>query len=261
MTYRISLDDSTAGDVQQIFCDQGAVWLERVFSRRLIRQLSKIYFRKYASLAQSELESRYACVGDRRYMITTQIKGKFNQPDLYAHARLMPIFENLLGRHFVISSFGSVVAFPGADAQSVHFDYPPLYEDAATCAALPPHAITLVIPLVKLDSQKGGTALWLGSHRDPDAREKLQSLAESGSMKGSQFPDAAIGDAYLMDFRMIHAGLPNRSEVARPILYIVYSRPWFNESLNFAEQPPINLSAKQYQKIPSAYRHLFANRP
>ena len=190
-------------------------------------------------------------------MIATEIKGKLNDPVLYANDRLMPVLQDLLGNGFVVSSFGSVIAFPGAQSQPVHFDYPPLFESEATCATLPPHAITLVVPLVDLTETTGSTSLWLKSHTSAGARLKLQELVESGSSEGAVFPLAKMGDAYLMDFRLIHSGMPNNSSIARPILYIVYSRPWFNESMNFAEQPRINLSRKQYRKIPKAWRHLF----
>ena len=72
-------------------------------------------------------------------------------------------------------------------------------------------------------------------------------------------PLPKLGDVYLMDFRLIHAGTANQSDQARPILYLVYSRPWFREDLNFDEQPPIRISRKQYQRVPSEYRHLFAS--
>ncbi|QDT11363.1 phytanoyl-CoA dioxygenase family protein [Planctomycetes bacterium K23_9] len=258
MSYKISLGQSSASDAASLFQQQGALWIDQLFSRRFVQRLSKVYFRKYASLSQQELESRYACVGDQRYMITTEVKGKFNSPDLYANGHLMPILQELLGRHFVISSFGSVIAFPGAGAQSVHMDYPPLYEDESTCTSLPPHAITLVVPLVDLNEKTGSTSLWLGTHNRVGAREQLQKLVETGSRRESVFPSAKLGDAYLMDFRLTHAGMANQSEIARPILYIVYSRPWFDESLNFSEQPRINLSRKQYGKVPKALRYLFA---
>ena len=87
----------------------------------------------------------------------------------------------------------------------------------------------------------------------------MTELVESGSFHGSVAPKPKLGDAFLMDFRLIHAGTPNVSDIARPILYIVYSRPWFREDMNFDEQPPINLSPKQRKKVPKKLRYLFAN--
>ncbi|GAG46427.1 unnamed protein product [marine sediment metagenome] len=203
------------------------------------------------------MRKRFAVVGDGRFMITLSVKRPFNTPDLYANPRLMPILHRLLGADCVISSFGSVVAFAGADAQSVHFDYPPLFESEEVCAALPPHAITLVVPLVDLDESTGTTALWEGSHSRVGARDQLQKIAAESSFDGATMPYAAAGDVYLMDFRLIHGGTANNSDHERPILYIVYSRPWFREDMNFDEQPAIKITNKQYKMVPKPHRHLF----
>ena len=237
----------------------GFVMLESAFDKTSMQNLATYYHDEYTSLSKQKLEQRHALVGDRRYMITAKIKGPLNDPALYANETVMPLLTELLGKHFVISSFGSVIAFPGAESQAVHFDYPPLYADEATCAALPPHAITLVVPLVDITQETGSTAVWPSSHARVGARKQLTELVESGSFHGSIAPKPKLGDAFLMDFRLIHAGTPNVSDIARPILYIVYSRPWFREDMNFDEQPPINLSPKQRKKVPKKLRYLFAN--
>ena len=250
-------DEKLAGAIET-YRQHGVLWVEDFVSREFVQQLSEVYAKKYASLDQSELEARFAAVGDRRFMITLDIKGKFNSPALYANPIMMLILGQLLGQHFIVSSFGSVLAFPGAANQPTHFDYPPLYSDEAICAALPPHAITLVVPLVDINESTGSTAVWPGTHAEVGARQKLENLVESGSLDGSVTPQPKMGDAFLMDFRLIHAGTANTSETPRPILYIVYSRPWFREDMNFAEQPAINLTRKQYKKMPKELRYLFA---
>ena len=240
------------------FQRDGVLWIRDLFRRERICRLASYYNQHYASLEKEELEQRHAMVGDQRYMITASIKGPLNSTKLYANKTLMPLLRRLLGNRLIISSFGSVIAYPGADAQRVHFDYPPLFDEETTCVSLPPHAITLVIPLVDLTEQTGSTAVWLGSHTRIGARRELEGLVASGSYDGSVTPLPKMGDAFLMDFRTIHAGTPNRSDSPRPILYIVYSREWFREDLNFSEQPAINISAKQLGKVPRKHRHLFS---
>ncbi|NNE01368.1 MAG: hypothetical protein HKN47_28980 [Pirellulaceae bacterium] len=251
-------DDQRIAAAIERYQEHGVLWIEDLFSRDYIREIAEYYHEKYTCLSKSQLESRYAKVGDRRYMISVNVKGPLNCPALYANHRLMPILQNLLGPQCVISSFGSVIAFPGAAAQNVHFDYPPLFECEETCVSLPPHAITLVVPLIDLTAETGSTAVWFGSHRRLGARDELQRLAQSGSLDGSVCQKPKMGDAFLMDFRMIHAGTPNIGDQARPILYIVYSRPWFREDLNFTEQPPIAITKKQLRKVPKKWRHVFA---
>lgn len=240
------------------FREHGALWLESALPVELIAQLRDAYSRRYTSLGKTKLGKRFAAVGDKRFMVTVKVKPPFDSPSLFANPTLMPIFHQLLGPDCIISSFGSVVALPGADAQDIHFDYPPLYQSEETCAMLPPHAITMVVPLIDLDESTGSTAIWEGSHRQVGSRDLLRRLSNESSTEGSTMPLAKAGDVYLMDFRLIHAGAENRSDRPRPILYIVYSRPWFCEDMNFDEQPSIRISSKRLKKIPTEHRHLFA---
>ncbi len=253
-----TIDEAAKLATVRAFRQQGVVWLANVLTRKFVSRLSEAFAKQYCSLGPAELGRRYALVGEKRYMISVDVVPPFHSSKLYANAGLIPILHELLGSDCVISSFGSVVAFPDAPAQPVHFDFPPLFESAELCASLPPYAITLVVPLVDLSESTGSTAVWEGSHRRVGARQELNDLYESGELTGASLPMPKMGDAFLMDFRLIHAGTANRSEHARPILYIVYSRPWFREEQNFTEQPPINISMSQLLKVPSKHRHLFA---
>jgi len=190
-------------------------------------------------------------------MITVKIKGAFNTPELYANPILMPIINQLLGQP-VISSFGSVVSFPGAEDQPIHYDHPPLFESESLCNELPPYAITAVIPMVDIDHETGSTAIWEGSHRSERSRKLLQRLSENPTWEGASVPLPRAGDVYLMDYRVIHGGMANQSQTTRPIFYSVYSRPWFRDWTNFTDQSAVDLPKKQRKKIPKRLRHLFA---
>ena len=250
-------DDPTRKKAVRAFRDKGAVWLSGVFTRGFIGRLKSAFQRDYASLGEQELGRRFALVGDRRYMISVQIEPPFQSPKLYANNEVMPIVENVLGAGCVISSFSAVVARSGAEAQSVHFDVPPLFESEQLCASLPAYALTMVVPLIDLDDSTGCTAIWEASHRRIGARRQLQRLAGSGSDAGSNPAMLAAGDVLLMDARLIHRGTANSGPVDRPILYIVYSRPWFRDHQNFGEQPAINIAASQLLKVPKKHRALF----
>lgn len=240
------------------FRRHGVLQIGGLFSTQLVAKLHAAFRQRYLSLSGNELRKRYAVVGHRRFMITVRIKPPFDAPELFANPAVMPMMRRLLGVGFTISSFGSVVARPGADAQPAHFDYPPLYESEATCAALPPHAVTLMIPLVDLTTATGSTAVWPGSHQRIGARQELERIVETRTMDGSVLPLPQAGDALLIDFRLIHAGTPNDSHIDRPVLYIVYRRPWFDEQKNFTEQPPLKISQKRLARLPRKHRRLFS---
>ena len=259
-------DGSDADELERVsvasdlFRQHGALFLENAVDRKLVAKLAKAFAKKYQSLSQKELKDRDAMVGDRRYMVTVDIKKPFNDPGLYANPRWMPILESLLSPHLRIVSYGVVVALPGADDQSIHLDHPPLFESAANGSQkvdLPPWAVTLVVPLVEIDRQIGPTAIWPGTHLAADRIERLQTLMESPGYSDAQKPETKLGDAYMMDYRVIHGGLANDSDRPRPILYLVYGRPWFRDGFNFSSQPAVQISKKQRKKVPSRWQGLF----
>jgi len=250
-----------ARKADKLFRERGALWIENVFSQGMVNRLRRSYQKRYIDQGASELARQHAVVGDRRFMATVTLEPPFNSPRLFANSLLTPLFESWLGPGYLISSFGSVVAFPGAAAQEIHFDFPPLFESEEVCCHLPPYAITLVIPLVDLDREIGSTAWWEGSHRDEQARNKLQALVAGSDPLGSSgavFPTARAGDVYLMDYRLIHGGMANQGSLARPILYIVYGRPWFRDAFNFSDQPAVDISPQRRRALSPKYRQLFA---
>jgi hypothetical protein len=72
-------------------------------------------------------------------------------------------------------------------------------------------------------------------------------------------PWPKMGDCYFMDFRLRHAGTPNISDKPRPILYLVYSRRWFQDRKNFDMQSPLLITGDEYERIPEEHKHLFLN--
>jgi ectoine hydroxylase-related dioxygenase (phytanoyl-CoA dioxygenase family) len=247
-----------------LFKQHGALWLERVFCPEAIEALRISFQKRFEKTSRSDLVKRDALVGDQRYMMTVDIKGKFNRPEVYANDRLMPLLKGLLSPNFRIASFGCVTALPGAEDQSIHLDHPPLFEATPHLTdEIPPYAVTMVVPLVDIDEEMGTTAIWEGSHRqagDFNGERKfelLERLMEEPDYSAAAKPLPRQGDVYLMDYRVIHGGLANRSQIDRPILYVVYSRRWFRDGFNFSKQPSVSISAKQLKKVPKEYRGLF----
>lgn len=250
---RVALTDRAT----DLFREHGTLFLEGAFPKDLIQRIAEAFAAKYESISKKELRKRDAVVGHRRYMVTVDIKKPFNNPTLYANPTVMPILEQLLSAHLRIASFGAVAAWPGAEAQPIHLDHPPLFEADSLGDQLPPYAVTLVIPLVEVTADMGPTAIWPGSHRSPDRIEQLQQLMTNPDYSDAEQPITKLGDAYMMDYRLIHGGMLNDSETIRPILYLVYSRPWFRDGFNFTSQPAVQISKKQRKKVPERWQGLF----
>ncbi len=217
---------------------KGAVLIPNAFPRVLINRLHAAWLRSIAPAAINATE-----VGHRRYMATVTVTGPFASPGLLLNPKVYPIIRRLLGDDCVLGSFGVVVSFPGAEAQHIHRDSDVLFpENLALSAQVPPHALTLVVPLVDLTPETGGTRIWPGS----------QGLSSTLRFERRPWEELrpARGSCFLMDYRVMHGGAPNRSAILRPILYLTYTRPWFRDP-NFGEQPGVVAAS-----VPRACRRL-----
>jgi len=250
------LTPKTIRQASEIFQEQGFIWLKDALPKQLINSVQEEYQRKYVNLPESSTKAR---VGDKRYLITVTVESLFNNPALYAAPMFYPLLIKFLGEDCVIDSFGSVCAYPGAKAQKIHADNPPLFDSDEVCARIPCYALTVVVPLIALNKTVGTTAVWQKSHRHPQYSEYIKTLRDKEDFEEATWLTPDVGDIYLMDYRLIHVGTPNLSEEPRPILYIVYSRPWFADAYNFGErrERAVIISKEEYTKVPESYRHLF----
>ena len=176
-----------------------------------------------------------------------ELQAPFNTTLLYANPLVFPIIKQILGEDCILGGFGAAVSLPGAADQSVHMDHPRLFNHAVDILN-PCVAINMMVPLVNLTDINGTTRVWRGSHIASD--EAIDNIEPED-------PHVSIGSCYLIDYRLSHQGIANRSKEVRPIMYIVYSRPWFRDTVNYRKQPRIQTSSEESKKVPEAYRSLF----
>lgn len=239
----------------------GALQLDNCFDRQLIARLNEAFVEDYALRDRAVVERACLKVGHERYMFSLRLEPPFTDPALYANPRILPIVRDLLGADCVIQSLGAVCAYPGAPQQHVHRDHPPLFAEAGGLnALLPPYSLHVVVPLIDLDESTGTTALWEGSHRHKSSREETRfSTEQMERLEGAVLPWPKAGDCYLMDFRLRHAGTANVSARPRTIVYVVYSRRWFQDRKNYDVQRPLEITREEYERIPGEYLPLFEN--
>ena len=226
------------------FNRDGCIAIENAFDPAFVAELA-------AAHAESlkDWKSRQIVVGGFRFMVTFELKGPFLDERLLANPRVFPLIQSVLGKDCVLDNVTSVVALPRAPAQHVHKDGMPLFSDAAG-ASLPCHALTLVIPFIDLTPSTGTTALYPGTHREP--------LTEEVPKGEPMLPYMKVGGCYLMDYRLIHLGTANTGTETRPILYVVYSRPWFTDFSNFTELPPLRVAPESLPKMSGQMQWLFS---
>lgn len=227
----------------------GVVILEGIYEPAFIRECHKDFMARYSTYMSPNHPRDAHFVGDRRWMIPVEIAGIYNQPYLYAHSLVFYILQGLLGQRFIMAGFGSVTSLPGSGQQHIHRDHEPLYDERDFEHGLPPFALTAVIPLIEMNGMTGSTRFYPGTHRIPRDRARLMPYVD---------PDVPVGSCVIWDYLLYHGGLPNRSEVARPIMYFSYSRAWFRDSVNYNTHKPIHLSYAEYMKMPETLRGLFS---
>ena len=235
---------------EDFFNDNGVLQIDNLFDKEFVTQLSQSFYDTYSSYFDCGEYADSLEVGDKRRMITIDVKEQFNDPQLYANPFLFGLMQKVLGNNFILGSYGVVVALPGAEHQHVHRDHPSLFGNELIDAQIPSFAVTAVVPLVDLTEATGSTRVWKQSHNKPRSQREYK-------LNASDVPYMETGSCYLMDYQLVHGGTANVSEIVRPILYLIYYRPWFREVVNFEKQDRINITPEEYQKIPEQYRFLF----
>lgn len=256
---KMNLDSDKVRESAHHFRLHGCLTLENSFDADLVRAMQADFLENYAAKDRAEVEKSCLKVGVERYMFSVQLQPPYLEPGIYACPGVMPVIKELLGEDCILQSFGVVCAYPGAPMQHIHRDHAPLFAEAGGLNAFfPPFALHVVIPLVDLDERTGTTALWEGSHRIKSRREETKwSPEQLERLEGAILPMPKIGDCYFMDYRLRHTGTANRSDKPRPILYLVYSRPWFLDRRNFDIQSPLQISRAEFDRIPDEHRQLF----
>jgi hypothetical protein len=156
---------------------------------------------------------------------------------------LWPLVQDLLGNDAQLIYMGLITSFPNSQDQPWHQDGANLFPDAELIDKLPPYAINVFVPLLDITEEIGPTEFWLASHCTDEARRTflealLASPSEANSLKNSNIigPLLKAGDVLVYDYRTCHRGTSNLSSKTRPMLYLMYARPWFKEHLNFGSE-------------------------
>lgn len=206
---------------------EGVVVLDDFVAPDLIARCKGEIKRSYPDLAKVDRERNYGPY-EGRHCMPMRIEGTLADRAIFIPRSIEDIAETLLGQMFMIDSIGLLVAIPGAPDQKGHADGH-LYTEQLD-RMLPPFALALAMPLVRMDEISGRTAFWRGTHRKAAVSE-LHDYA----------PIVDPGSAILWDFRVKHGGLANRSDAPRPVIFTVLSRDWWVEI-----QPP---EATRYEKF------------
>jgi Phytanoyl-CoA dioxygenase (PhyH)/SEC-C motif len=250
------LSAETEGAALAAFHEHGCVLLRGALPPSTIEAMHRDYLAQFGAMGAAEMRAEAAKpppnrlleVGGARYDITPRMTGAFGSTEVFANSLLLTLLRGLLGRGMHLSNFTAVVSHPGAPQQHAHRDCAHLFDGPGVGPGLPVYAVNVAVPLIDVDLETGPTGIWLGSHRLP----QNAAVADSAMTKCS----LQRGDCLLLDYRTLHAGLANRSHRSRPIVYMVYARPWFFDDVNHVKRIPLDMSVEHYEQLPASLRPL-----
>jgi ectoine hydroxylase-related dioxygenase (phytanoyl-CoA dioxygenase family) len=164
----------------------------------------------------------------------------FCNDQVISNSFIKPVVQSLLGDDAKLVYAGLILSFPGSADQPWHRDGTALFADNEfpIGQTLPPYALNIFIPLDDVTSDVGPTEFCVGSHIREKAIEVMKEI-ETGNEAGTTIigPLLKMGDALIYDYRVCHRGTKNvAKKKTRPMLYLMYSRPWFYEHINFGDE-------------------------
>jgi ectoine hydroxylase-related dioxygenase (phytanoyl-CoA dioxygenase family) len=171
-------------------------------------------------------------------MLTMELDETFGAEELVASNLVLPFMKGIMGKECILSAYTAVISLPGSDAQELHKDHSELFDEEGWHLKHPTFAAQIVVPLLTLDELTGATRVFKGTQRTP--------LNRSGNGP-HQDPVVPLGSGFFLDYSVAHYGMGNRSQQVRPILNLVYSRPWFRDCRNYHVQPPLRFSNHYFE--------------
>lgn len=224
----------------------GCLLLRDVFPPELIATLRDAVFARNEPLRRAQRPHETGKVGNRRFMGPIDLSGPFVSPAVMANPFVLPILRAVIGEELVLGACGTVTSLPGATAQHIHRDCPPLFNKVVN-RMVPTHAVNFFVPLVEFNGSTGTTRLFPGTHIDTDVAPADAAFID---------PVIPVGSCLLMDGRLYHQGLANLSDLVRPLLYFVFQQPWFKDYKNHPELPCLRISDAEYARLPAEHRRL-----
>jgi hypothetical protein len=154
----------------------------------------------------------------------------------------LPFVRRVLGADARLIHAGCVCSLPGSAVQGIHRDGKHLFSSGELGGSvLPTHCLTVFVPLVPLTAAVGPTQFWPGTHVTFGDAPRATSMSGSvtfAAPESSGVQDEVVavpGDAIVFDYRILHRGLANISDQARPLAYFTFAKPWFRDATNYTK--------------------------
>jgi hypothetical protein len=234
-------------EIQLALRSDGFVIFDSVLDESLVERLRKALLERIDEYVFEVLDSR----PQTRYHLPLRLTEPFIDDLVICNPLVMPTLTGTLGNDLAISYFGSDTAGPGSTYQNVHADGRPLFPELPL--TLPPYGVVVNFPLVDFHEENGPLEIW------PSSSHHLAGIdPQVGSdILGSTPVVAPAGSLILRDLRLWHRGTPNRTTEIRPMVAVVYARPWYRFGPSEVGYPEPRIRRDDYEHWPAEVRSLF----
>jgi ectoine hydroxylase-related dioxygenase (phytanoyl-CoA dioxygenase family) len=168
-----------------------------------------------------EREGRRLNRGPGRYYVTLPFVEPFADPEVYEDDDVLGVVRGLVGEDATLVQLATDTPLLGSEYQDVHRDAPPLFPEWGR--ETPPFQLAVNFPLVDVTAENGPFEVARATHTL--SKEEGLRRIEAGSARLEPLLLRA-GDVMIRDVRGLHRGTPNRTQVARPMVVVGYSRRW-----------------------------------
>ncbi len=177
--------------------------------------------------------------------------------DVLVNDMVIAVTKALLGPGVKLTAYTGNTATPhGTDRQPVHPDIGQLWPDLTV--ASPAFSLVVNVPLVDVSPENGSTEIWPGTHLDTtmfawehDIKVPAEKLEARRAVVPPIQPNVKAGSVLIRDIRMWHAGMPNHTDQARPMIAMIQHMGWFaargapfaREAESLLQHPDLTIAA------------------
>ena len=152
--------------------------------------------------------------------------------DIVANDLVIQVTKSILGGGMTSAFYSGNTAMPSEHSQPVHADSGQLWPNLNV--ATPPYALVVNLPLVDVSAENASTEIWPGTHldtsvvmQDGDIKVSAERLAARAAEVPPLQPVVRAGSVVIRDMRLWHRGMPNFTDVPRPMMAMIHYVAWW----------------------------------
>jgi ectoine hydroxylase-related dioxygenase (phytanoyl-CoA dioxygenase family) len=151
--------------------------------------------------------------------------------DVLVNDMVIAVTKAVLGPGLKNDFYSGNTAVRSEQRQPVHADVGQLWSNLEV--ATPAFGLVINVPVVDMSPENGSTEIWPGTHLDTsismhnDIKVTEEALEKWRAKTMPLQPSVSAGSVLIRDIRLWHAGMPNRTDVPRPMIAMIHWTGWY----------------------------------